>query len=64
MALVLGSVPHATQIYDFYPAAEHLKKTLNAAYGEGSEEALRHFRRLRQTLLDDELGASSGCCAR
>ena len=48
--------PEATEILDFWHAAQHLKAALDSAYGTDSMEARRRFERLRGRLRDEEDG--------
>ncbi len=50
-----SAIPDATQVLDFFHAAEHLKRAMDAAHGEGSAKARAEFERLR-LLLRDEIG--------
>jgi hypothetical protein len=43
-------------VIDFYHAAEHLSKALDAAYGEGSLKAQSQFHKLRHILRHEEGG--------
>jgi len=43
-------------VIDFYHAAEHLSKALDAAYGEGSPRAQSQFQKLRHILRHEEDG--------
>ena len=46
----------ATQIFDYWHAAQHLQDALKSAYGEGSPQAQRHFERLREVLKEEQKG--------
>ena len=45
--------PAALQLLDYFHALVHLKDALDAAYGEGSKQAEKHFRRLRKILKQE-----------
>lgn len=45
--------PGALQLLDYFHALIHLKDALDAAYGEGSKQAEKHFRRLRKILKQE-----------
>ncbi|MGH2610156.1 MAG: hypothetical protein ACRDHF_13835 [Tepidiformaceae bacterium] len=49
-------VPEGPGIVDFYHAAEHLKASLEVAYGEASPKAHAQFGKLRQVLLEERKG--------
>ena len=42
--------PDALQLLDYFHALVHLQDALDAAYGEGSKQARKHFQRLRKIL--------------
>jgi hypothetical protein len=46
------------QVLDFFHAAQHLERAMNAAHGEGTTKARSEFERLRLLLRDDEHGVS------
>lgn len=48
--------PQATQVVDFYHAAERLKAAVEAAYGETSPKGRAHFEKLRHVLLEERGG--------
>lgn len=50
------SLPEGIEILDFYHAAEHLKATLDAAYGERSAKSQAQFEKLRHILRHDDDG--------
>ena len=45
--------PGALQLLDYWHVLVHLKDALDAAYGEGSKQAEKHFRRLRKILKQE-----------
>jgi hypothetical protein len=49
-------LPEATEIIDFFHAAEHLNTALACAYGDGTVEARRRFAALRLVLKEDPDG--------
>jgi len=49
-------LPRGICIVDFYHAAEHLHKALEAAYGEGTPKCHEEFERLRHVLRHDRRG--------
>lgn len=52
-----GAMPEGTIfVLDYFHAAEHLKRALDSAHGEGSTKSRAEFERLRLLLRDDEQG--------
>ena len=45
--------PGAIQLLDYFHALVHVKDALDAAYGEDSRRAMKHFRRLRKILKQE-----------
>ncbi len=45
--------PGALQLVDYWHALVHLKDALDAAYGEASKQAKKHFQRLRKILKQE-----------
>ena len=54
--------PSALQLVDYWHVLVHMKNALDAAYGEGSKHAEKHFRRLRK-ILKQENGFQRVLCA-
>jgi len=50
------ALPAGDEIIDFYHAAEHLKRALDAAYGESSPKARRQFETYRHVLREHAEG--------
>jgi hypothetical protein len=46
------------EVVDFFHAAEHLKKALDLAYGEGSAKSRSQFEKLRHVLRHDKNGVA------
>jgi hypothetical protein len=52
----LVGLPKGTEVLDFYHACEHLKRALDAVYGEGSPRSRAAFEKNRVILKEDSRG--------